>query len=113
MGSFAKTIALCHAVKCSSWFYLPNSAKKCCSLQCTADTVRQGLPACWDRLSPFFQKEAKSLGQEGKRKHRTDVCQLHGTGEVGSGVILAEDPELEAHIHDTMSRFDNRPGAGL
>lgn len=103
-GSFAKSVALCVASQCSSFFSSKSVTEaKCCSLQCTADTAAAGLPDCWPQLAPLFRKQAAAMGTTGKRRNQKAACTLEGSMSLELGSDIAQALEWEALVNAAVA----------
>lgn len=90
-NTFVAELARCTSRKCTShWWSKSWGEHKCCALQCSADTVQQGIRWCWKDLAKEFHKQARAIGLNGKRR-----CALS----------FARDLELDAEVSNVNTAF--------
>lgn len=110
-GTYIQSYSTCQLQKCAPLVFTEKEKIPCCSLQCTADEVKKGLPDCWPVLRKHFTKIAQNMGSTGKGRRTMAVCTLiQPAGPMLLDEVEADDSEFdnsefEAQINDFIAKF--------
>lgn len=109
-SSFVKAVGICTIMQCghhiggSRGIHSERNAP-CCTLQCTADTVANGLPDCWQRIAPMFKTRSEALKCH-RRFHLPGERESPEEPSIDVITDKNEDPAFVAIVDQTLRQAE-------